>query len=237
MPVPANNQIKAIVDRIEHLEDDKDIISNDIKEIYAEAKSNGFDVKALRTIIRLRKQDAAERAEQEAILEVYMSAMGMLADTPLGRAAAQRELSPYQQGQAAAKRNEAPVPSYSAKSKDYKEFMDGFNAVQEKIVKTGIAKLEKAPKPAKSVKAKGKRGRPKGSGKKAASAPEKAPERVLITKAEKDAKMAARTPKADASPPRPTVEPITRATLAAKKAEARETADSYFSKSETKGNA
>lgn len=82
-----NNQLKAIVERIENLEADKKVITSDIRDVYAEAKGNGFDVKALRTIIRMRKQDANERAEQETILETYMIALGMLADTPLGKAA------------------------------------------------------------------------------------------------------------------------------------------------------
>jgi uncharacterized protein (UPF0335 family) len=85
--VPANNQIKALVDRIERLEDEKDIIAQDIRDIYAEAKGNGFDTKALRAIIRLRKQDVNERAEQEALIDLYMSSLGMLAGTPLGQAA------------------------------------------------------------------------------------------------------------------------------------------------------
>jgi uncharacterized protein (UPF0335 family) len=82
-----NSQLKAIVERIERLEEEKKTISDDIKDVYAEAKGNGFDVKVLRRIVRLRKQDANERAEQEAILETYMHALGMLADTPLGQAA------------------------------------------------------------------------------------------------------------------------------------------------------
>lgn len=74
----AKGQLKAIVERIERLEESKKEISDDVKDVYAEARSNGFDVKALRTIIRMRKQDADERSEQETILELYMSAMGML---------------------------------------------------------------------------------------------------------------------------------------------------------------
>ena len=85
-----NNQLKAIVERIERLEADKAEVASDIKDVYAEAKGNGFDVKALRTIIRMRKQDANERAEQEAIIETYMQALGMLADTPLGQSAIER---------------------------------------------------------------------------------------------------------------------------------------------------
>ena len=74
----AKDQLKAIVERIERLEEEKKTISDDIRDVYSEAKGNGYDVKALRTIIRMRKQDANERAEQETILETYLQALGML---------------------------------------------------------------------------------------------------------------------------------------------------------------
>jgi len=74
----AKDQLKAFVERIERLEEEKKAIADDVRDVYAEAKGNGFDVKALRTIIRLRKQDADERREQETILETYMHALGML---------------------------------------------------------------------------------------------------------------------------------------------------------------
>ena len=74
----AKDQLKSIIERIERLEEEKKTISDDIRDVYAESKGNGFDVKALRTIIRLRKQDANERQEQETILETYMQALGML---------------------------------------------------------------------------------------------------------------------------------------------------------------
>jgi uncharacterized protein (UPF0335 family) len=74
----AKDQLKAFVERVERLEEEKKAIAYDIKDVYAEAKGNGFDVTALRTIIRLRKQDADERREQETILETYMHALGML---------------------------------------------------------------------------------------------------------------------------------------------------------------
>lgn len=86
-----NAQLRGIVERIEKLEDDKAAIAADIKEIYAEAKANGFDTKILRKVIALRKKEAAERAEEEAMLEVYMNALGMIADLPLGQAALKRE--------------------------------------------------------------------------------------------------------------------------------------------------
>jgi uncharacterized protein (UPF0335 family) len=73
----AKDQLKAIVERIERLEEEKKALSDDIRDVYAEAKGNGFDTKALRTVIRLRKQDKDERAEQEAILDTYLVALGM----------------------------------------------------------------------------------------------------------------------------------------------------------------
>ncbi|HWV51972.1 DUF2312 domain-containing protein [Pseudorhodoplanes sp.] len=74
----ARDQLKAIVERIEKLEEEKKAISDDIRDVYGEAKGNGFDVKALRQIIRLRKIEPTEREEQDAILETYMHALGML---------------------------------------------------------------------------------------------------------------------------------------------------------------
>jgi uncharacterized protein (UPF0335 family) len=74
----AKDQLKAIIERIERLEEEKKTIADDIKDVYAEAKANGFDTKALRTVVRLRKQDVEERQEQEAILETYLNALGML---------------------------------------------------------------------------------------------------------------------------------------------------------------
>jgi uncharacterized protein (UPF0335 family) len=74
----AKDQLRAFVERIERLEEEKKTISDDIRDVYAEAKGNGYDVKALRAIIRLRKQDKDERQEQEAILETYMHALGMI---------------------------------------------------------------------------------------------------------------------------------------------------------------
>ncbi len=74
----AKDQLKAIIERIERLEEEKKTISDDIRDVYAEAKGNGYEVKALRTIVRMRKQDADERREHETILETYMQALGML---------------------------------------------------------------------------------------------------------------------------------------------------------------
>jgi len=87
----ARGHLKAFIERIERLEEEKKTIADDIRDVYSEAKGNGFDVKALRAIIRMRKQDEDERKEHESILEIYMIALGMLADTPLGDAALKRE--------------------------------------------------------------------------------------------------------------------------------------------------
>ena len=74
----AQDQLRSVVERVERLEEEKAAIANDIKEVYAEAKANGFDTKTLRQVIRLRKMDKAERQEQESVLELYMHALNML---------------------------------------------------------------------------------------------------------------------------------------------------------------
>jgi uncharacterized protein (UPF0335 family) len=74
----AKDHLKAFVERIERLEEEKKALADDIRDVYGEAKSSGFDVKALRTIVKMRKEDTDERKEHEAILETYMHALGML---------------------------------------------------------------------------------------------------------------------------------------------------------------
>jgi len=74
----AKDHLKAFVERIERLEEEKKALADDIRDVYGEAKATGFDVKALRTIIKMRKEDTDERKEHEAILETYMHALGML---------------------------------------------------------------------------------------------------------------------------------------------------------------
>ena len=70
-------RLRSIVERIERLEEEKKALSSDIKDIFAEAKSAGFDVKVLRAVIRLRKQEPAEVEEQETLLDLYRRALGM----------------------------------------------------------------------------------------------------------------------------------------------------------------
>ena len=77
-PAIAKDQLRAFIERVERLEEEKKAIADDIRDVYAEAKGNGFDVKALRTIVRMRKMDTDERREQQEVLETYLHALGML---------------------------------------------------------------------------------------------------------------------------------------------------------------
>lgn len=74
----AQTRLKTIIERIERLEEEKAGIAGDIKEVFAEAKGEGFDVKILRKVVRIRKQDKAKRQEEEALLDLYLSAIGGL---------------------------------------------------------------------------------------------------------------------------------------------------------------
>ena len=73
----AKDQLKSIIERIERLEEERGALTGDIREVYAEAKSAGYDAKVMRQIVRLRKMDAADRQEQQALLETYMRAVGL----------------------------------------------------------------------------------------------------------------------------------------------------------------
>jgi uncharacterized protein (UPF0335 family) len=83
----AGAELAQFVERITQLETEKAGIASDIKDVYAELKGRGFDAKTVRQIIKIQKMDADERAEQEALLELYLAALGDLRDTPLGQAA------------------------------------------------------------------------------------------------------------------------------------------------------
>lgn len=74
----AAERLRQIVSRVEKLEEERKALGDDIREVYAEAKGSGFDVKILRAIVRLRKQDEADRQEAEALLDLYKQALGML---------------------------------------------------------------------------------------------------------------------------------------------------------------
>ena len=80
LPATSQSQLRQFVEQIERLEQEKKALSDDLRDKFLEAKAVGFDVKALRTIVRLRKKSKTEREEEESILEVYMHALGMLID-------------------------------------------------------------------------------------------------------------------------------------------------------------
>lgn len=88
----SNAQLKSVIERIERLEEEKAAIASDIRDVYKEAGGNGLDTKALRAIVKLRKQDKAEREELEAVIDTYKAALGMLSDLPLGQAALERNV-------------------------------------------------------------------------------------------------------------------------------------------------
>lgn len=88
-----SSRLRSYIERIERMEAEKVVIAEDIKDIYTEAKSTGFDVKILRKIIAIRKVDADKRREEEEMIDLYMSALGDLKDMPLGQAAIRREFS------------------------------------------------------------------------------------------------------------------------------------------------
>lgn len=85
-----DDRLRLLIERVERLEEEKKGISDDIRDVYAEAKAVGYDPKIMRQIVRLRKMRPDDRAEMEAILDAYKSALGMLVDTPLGRATLER---------------------------------------------------------------------------------------------------------------------------------------------------
>lgn len=73
----AAGQLKSLVERVERLEEERTALAADIREVYAEAKGHGFDTKIMRQVVRLRRLDSAERQEQDAVLDLYLSALGM----------------------------------------------------------------------------------------------------------------------------------------------------------------
>ncbi len=82
----AAGQLRSFIERIERLEEEKKGLSDDIRDVFAEAKGNGFDTKVMRQVIRIRKKEPAERQEEEASLDLYMHALGMVpgAGSPAG---------------------------------------------------------------------------------------------------------------------------------------------------------
>lgn len=86
-----NNQLGALIERIERLAEEKALIEEGIKEIYIEAKLNGFDTKTLKKVVAIRKQGIKKHQEERQMIDLYIKELGMLADTPLGKAAIERD--------------------------------------------------------------------------------------------------------------------------------------------------
>lgn len=108
------------IERIERLEEEKANISADIKDVYAQAKSQGFDTKTVRQIVKLRKMSQEERDEQEALLDIYKAALGMLADTPLGAAAVRRLTEAPEQQPAKADSGQTDLEDFTARNDEGK---------------------------------------------------------------------------------------------------------------------
>lgn len=92
----SQNQLRQFIEQIERLEEEKRGLGEDIRDKFAEAKAIGFDVKAMREVLKLRKKSKTDRDEHQAIVETYMHALGMLADTPLGEAAIKAATGGYE---------------------------------------------------------------------------------------------------------------------------------------------
>ena len=104
-----SGRLTAFVERIERLEEEKKSLGQDIKEVYAEAKGVGYDVKILRDIIAERKLDEDERRERDALFATYAKALGMYADTPLGKATVESEVADAKGGKRAKAGRKAEV--------------------------------------------------------------------------------------------------------------------------------
>ena len=85
-----DDRLRLLIERVERLEEQKAAIADDIKDVFLEAKAVGYDAKIMRQLVRLRKMKPDDRAEMEMMLDTYKAALGMLYDTPLGRAAVER---------------------------------------------------------------------------------------------------------------------------------------------------
>jgi len=93
----SSGQLRAFIERIEKLDEDKRQITAEMAYVYVEAKANGFDPKIMRKVVALRRKEPAEREEEQSLLDVYLAALGMLADTPLGEAADKLERAGWRQ--------------------------------------------------------------------------------------------------------------------------------------------
>lgn len=128
------DQLRTIIERIEKLEADKADVAEDIKQVYAEAKSNGFDVKIIRKVVAIRKKEESALAEEQALLSTYLAALGMLSDLPLGQAALKTN-APGQAGTAADEASKASVADLErARQKGEDAAEDGWKATDNPYI-------------------------------------------------------------------------------------------------------
>lgn len=106
----AADQLRLFIERVERLEEEKKGIADDIRDVYAEAKSNGYDTKTIREIVKLRRMEPHARREREALLDTYKAALGMLDGTPLGRWALERLSKPDAEPDAGDGESKPPAP-------------------------------------------------------------------------------------------------------------------------------
>lgn len=135
--VSAQQQLRQFIEQIERLEEEKKQIASDIRDKCLEAKAVGFDVKAMRQIIKMRKKSKSERDEEESILDVYMHALGMLgelADTPLGEASLDRQ---FPSGEAA-EAYRARLAAAEAKGASMMMSPDGINVWSTDVVRSVV---------------------------------------------------------------------------------------------------
>jgi uncharacterized protein (UPF0335 family) len=131
----AQDQLRSIVERVERLEEEKKTITSDVKEVYAEAKGNGFDTKILRKVISLRKKEPIEREEEQSMLDIYMAALGMQPDL-----FDDEEVSPEVQGERDGLAGKAPDENTLRKGgKDASAYMAGWHRGQRQKLASFVA--------------------------------------------------------------------------------------------------
>lgn len=139
----AAGRLRSFIERIERLEEEKAALTADIREVYSEAKGEGFDTKVMRQIVRERKMDPADRQEQESILDLYRRALGMLADTPLGAAAIERageQIDPDTGEVTAARAPELPDDPFEAANQIVAQA--GYGKVKAQVIDRDAGRFE-----------------------------------------------------------------------------------------------
>lgn len=144
----AKDHLKSFVQRIEKLDEELDATNGDKKEVYAEAKSSGFDVKALKEVVRLRRQDPAERAEFEAIVDLYKHALGMIPEdgTPVAtRAPARDEDAPHDPETGEITEDQAKGAAHAAPAAPLRATESAGHSADESLAPSKVVSLRRDP--------------------------------------------------------------------------------------------